>query len=110
MRAGRLRTPCRFERKTSTPDGAGGSTQTWQTIVEIKADYRPDRFVEVSAAGAVRATQSGVLQFRSCTETRVITETDRVFFDNALWNIRDIRNPDRRNRMLEAVVEKGVAQ
>lgn len=109
MPAGQLRDQVTFQRATRTADGAGGATLVWQNVRTVWGGFRPQRGRETLEAGRLESAVAGVLTVRSSPDTRDITAADRVQIDGASYQIRTITNPDRRNKMLEMVVERGVA-
>lgn len=114
MRAGALREKVTFERPdTSTPDVYGnvgdGSFAVLSNTV-VRGSLRETRGRERVEGGALRAPMTAVLTVRSSTLTRAFTEADRAVINGVNWNIRSITNPDMRNRWLEMVVERKVAQ
>ena len=108
MRAGRLRDRVIFQRETETADNAGGYASSWADYLTVWASFMPERGQERIETDRVNASFSGKLHIRSSSESRAVTESDRVSINGELYNIRSISNPDQRNRMLEMVVERGV--
>lgn len=109
MAAGPLRDRVTFQRATRTPDGAGGAALAWTDEVTVWGGFRPQRGRETLEVGRLESAVAGVLTVRSSPDTREITAADRVQIDGESYQIRTITNPDRRNKMLEFVVERGVA-
>lgn len=112
MRAGRLIKRVTFQREAATDDDGGGQAVSWGNItglVRISATFMPERGRERIEAGRLEAAIAGVLQIRSFTLSRTVTEKDRVLIDDIPHQIRAIVNPDQRNEMLDMTVERGVA-
>lgn len=109
MRAGSLNKRVTFERRRAIDDGGGGGGIVWEAFLTVWGGLRPERGRERLEAGRLEAVVAGVLQVRSSSDARGVTEADRVVIDNVPHQIRAIVNPDQRNRMLEMTVERGVA-
>jgi SPP1 family predicted phage head-tail adaptor len=109
MRAGRHRDRVSFEAKQSTPDGAGGSTVDWVEQFTRWGEVIEDKGRERVEGGRLASPFAATLSIRSSTAARQITTAWRCVINDEAWNIRSIGNPDRRNRRLELVIERGVA-
>lgn len=109
MRAGRLRDRVTFQEPVRVSNGAGGNTKTWSDVVTVWGAYSPERGREQLAGGAIQATGRGVLQIRYSSTVAVITEEHRALINGETYNILSVTNPDRRNRALELVLERGTA-
>lgn len=105
MRAGLLNKRATFQALVTTPDGAGGSAQTWADYITVWATFRPDRAREKIQQGRIADAQSGVLQIRSSTQSRAIDDTYRVVVGGVTYNIRSHENSDQVNDMLEFLLE-----
>jgi SPP1 family predicted phage head-tail adaptor len=103
-----LRTPVTFQRKTRTPNGSGGWSETWGAI----------------SGSAARASVKGLSGFERIQSDRVNAETkerivcryfaglrpdDRVIIEGRAHNITYINDVERRKRWLEIDVSGGVA-
>lgn len=106
--AGMLRTPCAFESKTKTLDGAGGWSETWATIsgaatrCKFKALSGGERF---QAQRAEATTRNRIV----CRYFAGLSEDDRVVIDGRTYNIRFINNIELRNKFLEIDIDGGGA-
>lgn len=109
MRAGRLNKRVTFQREVQVSDTAGGFAKSWQDLITVWSAFILDRGNEGVSNDRTRAAQTGKLQVRSSSDSRVITPADRVIISGEAYQIRSIINPDQRNKMLELVVEGGVA-
>lgn len=107
--AGQLRKRVTFQVETRVPDGGGGFSETWGGDIVVWGQLVPERGSERLEAGRLEAALGGVLRIRSSSETAVITEAYTVKIDGQRYQIRSISNPDQRGKVLEMVVEKGVA-
>lgn len=108
-RAGNLNKRVVFQRKVVTPDGGGGHSKEWAILVEVWGGFAPERGSERLEAGRLEGSLFGVLRVRSSPTTRTVTVDDRAIVDGVAHQIRSISNPDQRNRMLDILVERGVA-
>lgn len=108
-RAGTLNKRVTFQSETRTPDGGGGFTREWILVATVWGGFVPERGSERLEAGRLEGSLSGVLRVRSSSTTRTVKVADRVIIDGVPHQIRSIANPDQRNRMLDILVERGVA-
>lgn len=106
--AGMLREPVTFERKTQTPDGGGGFTETWSAISAApdRAFVKPLSGRERWASQRVEATASHMIVVRYFAD---LTEVDRVVIRDRPYQIRFINNVDFDDKWLEISAEAGVA-
>lgn len=106
--AGMLKTPVVFQRKSQSPDGAGGWTETWAAL-----SGSPTRAYVKAASGFERFLSNRVdAQSRWKVVVRYFSgllEADRIQIDGRFANIRFINNVEMKNRWLEIEVEFGVA-
>jgi SPP1 family predicted phage head-tail adaptor len=105
MKAGPLNKRATFQALVTTPDGAGGSTQSWTNYTTVWAQLSPERAREKIQQGRIADNQAGVLRIRSSSVTRLINDTYRVAVDGVTYDVRSNSNPDQRNDMLEFIVE-----
>jgi SPP1 family predicted phage head-tail adaptor len=104
--AGMLKTPVVFERRTRTPDGAGGYTEGWTTTRSTRALVKSMSGSERWASSRVEATSTHKLVTRYFADVK---ESDRVTIAGRVYNIRFINNVEFENRWLEITLELGVA-
>ena len=110
MNIGRLRKRVSFQRVDTTTDALGNVTaNTWSTFLTVSGEFTPMRMVERDEAGRMEASVRGKLRVRSTTDTRAVTEANRVNIGGEPYQIRGIVNPDQRRCYLEMSVERGVA-
>ncbi len=109
MRAGALNKRVTFQREVRVDDGSGGSSREFVDDFTVWGGVAPERGSERLEAGRLEASQSGILRVRSSSTTRSVDESWRVLIDNVPHQIRGAANPDQRNRMIELIVERGVA-
>ena len=108
MRAGRLRDRVVFKTNATVDDGMGGQADSWVEVTTVWGEYKPNRGREVAEGDRTNAIGTGILKVRQNFVTDTITEADIVEINNLAYQIRGIDNPDRRGRMLEIFVERGV--
>ena len=113
MSAGRLRDRVSFERSTNEPDPYGGFEQGWDAIAaigDVRGHLKVERGPEKIEAGRGEAPLQGTLRVRSSEATRTLTAADRAVINGETWGIISApANPDRRDRFVEMVVERGGA-
>ena len=106
INAGKLRTPIKLERKTTTPDGAGGFVTTWQEYANTKAYVKAlsgmERFVSERVESQVKYT--AVIRFRD------IKASDRVIIDHEAYNIVAVYDVEMRKQWLKLDLALGQAQ
>lgn len=107
MSAGRLRDRVTFQESVDTPDAAGGVYQSWRNVVTVWGALQEERGRERVEAGRLESGVAGILTVRSSSETRDLGAANRVVVNEINYQIRSISNPDRRNKYLELVVERG---
>lgn len=96
-----------FQAEANTPDDAGGNALGWATVATVWATFRPASGSERLEGGRLEATAPAMLTVRSTAATRAITTEHRAMIGGTPYQIRSIVPADRRNRLLEMVLEKG---
>lgn len=110
MRSGTLRQRCTFQSETDTPDGQGGNTRSWKTIATVWGAYEPQLGREAIAQGRLQGSNIGNLWVRySDLIATQVKLSSRVVVDGQVHQIRSIIQPDQNRRMLQMVIERGVA-
>ena len=109
MGAGQLRDRIAFKSFSYGDDSMGGGAVTWTTQLTVWGSLMPERGREQLEAGRLESAVAGVVKIRGSVSSRTITPEWICTIDGVDYNIRSITNPDRRNRYLEMVVERGVA-
>lgn len=109
VKAGNLRDRVTFQRAVTADDGYGNTVARWEDYLTVWADILETPGREGLAAGRVEGTRTATMRVRRCTETRAITEADRVRARGRVWNIRSPGDVGRDRVMLEMVIEAGVA-
>lgn len=100
------------ERRGSATDAYGNVvSDTWSTVCQVRAAFRPQYGRESMAAGRLESTMGGTVTVRRSTTTAGILPSDRIVFRDAplagkVFNIRSIV-PTIDD--IELVVEEGVA-
>lgn len=111
MRAGRLREPVEFYRLENGEDRFGNSVDAWAAspFHTDWGDVLETLGRERVAAGRIEAPKTATLRVRSSSETRAVTEADKVFMRGLDWNIRSIIEVGRKGDQLEMTCEAGGA-
>lgn len=106
LTSGKLRHIINIERAVQTPDGAGGSTQVWQTVTPARAWIKP-----ISGGERLQA-----LRLESDVTTRVfvrygvdVTASDRINYTGRLYVIKAVLNLEEANKWLEIYAVEGPA-
>lgn len=97
-----------FKRAVLTDDGSGGSTESLVELFTVSGQFKPSRGKEATEGDRLNDTAQGVVLIRSSSESRTIVETDIAVIDDVEHQIRSVINPDRRKKMIELIVERGV--
>lgn len=108
MRAGLMRDRITFKRFVSSDDGSGGLTESEIELFTVSGQYKPVRGKEVVEGDRLTDVARGTLIIRSSADTRSLVETDTAVINSVNYQIRSIQNPDRRSKVLEMVLERGV--
>ena len=108
MATGQMRDRVTFQSELNTPDGQLGNALTWTNVTTRWCRFRQDRGGERLEQGRLESPQGGVITVRSDTTIRSITTQHRAVIDSEPYQIRSISNPDRRDKFVEMVVERGV--
>lgn len=108
-RAGLMRDRVRLERETEQPDGGGGYVLGWFLVATVWGQLVPERGRERVEGGRMEASVGAVLRVRYSSDLVDLTAGWRAVIDGVAYNIRSVTQPDRRNRIIEMTVERGVA-
>lgn len=108
-RAGLMRDRITFQQEREEPIGGGGYELNWHTAATVWGQLAPERGSERVEAGRMEASVGAVLRVRYSADTAAITAGWRALIDGEPYNIRSVTQPDRRNRIIEMTVERGVA-
>lgn len=109
-RSGELDQRITFQKRSSVPDGMGGSTTTWVnvgTLDTVWAHVRAKSGREVTEFDRVNAQASQLFVIRKRND---ILESYRILWDGEAFNIRHIPKPKTRAMYMEIEAERGVAQ
>lgn len=103
---GTLRHRVTIQSETRTADGAGGFTLTWADVATVWGAVEPLKGMERLRAQQIEAPVTHSVTIRHRTD---VSTKERIKFGTRLFNIRDVINPDERDRWLELLCEEGVA-
>lgn len=103
---GMMRHPITIQRATKTPNGSGGFTTSWATLLSARAHVENKSGQERLHADRVEAVRSVLFVWRySATQPR---EGDRVVFRGLSHNIRFIDNVEYANKWLRVTCDQGM--
>ena len=114
MAAGPLRDRVEFYRRNTTETGWGTPTTGFAETPfctrrgGVQVQRARNQSIETVDAGRLQSSTMVALTIRSDSITRTITEADKAVIDGVDYQIRSITNPDRREKWLELVLERGV--
>jgi SPP1 family predicted phage head-tail adaptor len=109
MRAGRLRNRCEFQRPVVETSPTGNQRKGWESFMKVWGDLLPQRGREQIEAGRLESQVPGTLQIRFSSVAAQIDASYRVTIGGEPYQIRSVMDPDMRRRIIEMVVERGVA-
>jgi len=111
----RLRHRLTLQQEIQTPDGAGGSSKSWQDVTDLWAEIIP----VVSSGKSSRGSSTEQLfagQVQSEINHRIllryrdgVTASMRLVFEGRIFNIRYVANTEERRNTLEILAQEGVA-
>lgn len=106
---GDLRHRVTIQRKENAPDGTGGSITTWVTLAQPWAKLTPKTGTEKIYLNRLNAQNmmSVVIRYNASYDFK---DTDKLLFKGNQYQIRSIINIEERDKYIELLVEKGVAQ
>lgn len=109
MRSGDLRDRITVQRATQGDDGFGNTVTGWTDHLTVWANVRETPGKEVVAAGRVEASRTATIRVRASSQSRGITEKDRVQARGQTWNIRSVAAVGDGRELIEFLCEAGVA-
>lgn len=109
MTAGKMRERVTFQRVTTGDDGYGNVVTGWVDHLTVWADMRETTGKERVDAGRVEDSNTATLRIRASAASRALTAADRVTARGETWNIRSIVETSNKRRMLDVLIERGVA-
>jgi SPP1 family predicted phage head-tail adaptor len=108
-RAGTLRDRATFQRPVPGDDGYGGVITSWADYITVWADIRETVGKERVEAGRIEAASTATVRVHASTQSRALTEADRMVARGWTWNIRSIVPVGNDRAMIDLLVERGVA-
>jgi SPP1 family predicted phage head-tail adaptor len=102
--AGNLRHLVTLEIPSATPDGAGGQSMVWQTLVQVWAEITPLAAEEITSADQVEARATHRIRIRWRSD---VTAAMRVRLGARLFAIRGVTDQGERGRYLVLLCEEG---
>jgi SPP1 family predicted phage head-tail adaptor len=108
-RAGQMRDRITLQRETEVSDGGGGYELGWFTVATVWGQLMPERGNERVENGRMEASVGAVLRIRYSSDVAEVSAGWRAVVDGEEYNIRSVTQPDRRNRIIEMTVDRGVA-
>jgi len=109
MRAGNLRDRVTFQRQIGGDDGYGNTVIGWADHLTVWADVRATLGKEKVDAGRVESSNTATIRIRASSDSRALTEADRVIARGQAWNIRSIVPVGNDRTALDLLCERGVA-
>lgn len=108
-RAGELRELIELQALVSVPDGGGGSTQSWETVVTAPARIKVLKAGETIMAGRLASTQTLVVTVRNQSAVADALTTWKLLNvrTGSLYEIKSI-TPDERGAWVDILAETGV--
>lgn len=106
MQAGKLRKRITIAQESRTADGRGGYALGWATVCTVSGEVADLSARERLAAQQLESDIATAITIRYRTG---ITSAMRATVDSVSYQIRGVRDPDGRKRMLILDCERGVA-
>ena len=105
MSIGKMRFEVALQKPTNTTDAGGGITEEYTTLSNLYANIEQTRGNESLRQGQVKeqTTFKFTIRYR-----RDIGTNYRILYDSDVYNIRNIKNIDNRNRFMELECQLGV--
>jgi len=97
-----------FQRFTSTPDGAGGSVDTWADLISRWCEVKPLSGGERAAAQQTESPRNYRLTVPNDSGTRGLTTADRIVWEGITMQIRFIAYPGKGDLEFRIDCEAGV--
>lgn len=107
---GKLDQQITFQRFAETPDGAGGSTETWANLATdptVWANVKAKAGRESLDEGRINASFVKLFTIHNRDD---LSELDRIVWGGENYNIRGVRREGGRQLFLVIEAERGVAQ
>lgn len=105
LSAGQLRTLVQIQAYVPAPDGRGGMTQQWVTVLEARAAFRAASTWERLQAMKINA---GAIHRIYMRYSDIPTPKHRLVKDGEPFQIRGVVDLEQRGRWLELAIEEGV--
>lgn len=103
---GPLRQRLYLQQESLGADTGGGGALSWTTIATLWAAVEPFSGKEALQAGRISGSITHRIRLRYDSS---VTTAMRFLWGSRVFNIRDIRNINERNRVMEILAEEGVA-
>jgi SPP1 family predicted phage head-tail adaptor len=112
----RLRHRLTLQQEVQIPDGAGGSSKSWQDVADLWAEIIPI----VGADSQLNKSSGKELLFAGQMQSEIshrillryrdgVTAAMRLVFETRVFNIRYVANVEERRDTMELLVQEGVA-
>lgn len=112
MSLGKFRTRVSFHRKDGVLDDYGGTSTGFSetAFLTVWGQLEDRNARETTETSGLENPQSAYLRVRHSTDATGVTEADQVRTGSRRYQIRSIRNVEERNKFIEMILERGVAQ
>jgi SPP1 family predicted phage head-tail adaptor len=108
-RAGLMRDRVTLQVEQEAPDGGGGYVLAWHDVATVWGHLTEERGRERLESGRIEGALGAVLKVRHSADTERVNPGWRAVIDGVEYNITSVSQPDRRNRVVEMTVVRGVA-
>lgn len=103
MKIAELRHFIKFQHKVQTSDDMGGFTHTWETYKEMMAAIWPVSSKELRENMRMNSSTTHNIRIRY---TPGITSKMKINFNDRVFDIQGILNPDEKNQWLDLVCDE----
>ena len=108
-RAGSIREPITFLRKTVGTDAFGGPLETWDVLFTTTANVRERTGKETFEAGATTPARRATVRVRATDQALAVTEADRAQVRGQTWAITNRAEVGGARQVVDFALETGAA-
>lgn len=107
MRAGRLKSLIEIQRYTTTKNMVGEVKQSWNTLLNTRAEIKPLTAKEIFASNMNVSEVTHKITIRYEVE---IKSTDRIVYNGRFFDITGVINIDEQNTVIEILTKENNIQ
>lgn len=104
MKSGRMRHRAVFQRQVERIDDYGNTAQEWGNVLTVWSNLKETTGKERVTSGSIENDRTATLRLRSNTQSRALTEADRVVVRDAVWRVLGVANSDDKGAYLDMLL------